>query len=46
MAVKFKRSEDQKFDWNVRGRSIEAVRKRNMYIFAGVGVAFVASFVV
>lgn len=46
MAVKFRRNEDQKFDWSVRGRSVEVVRKRNMYIFGFIGIGLFASFVV
>jgi hypothetical protein len=45
MAVKYKRDEDQKFDWNVRGRSPEAVRKKTLYIYAGLSVALMASLV-
>lgn len=46
MAVKFKRDPNQKFDWNIRGRSIESVRKRTLYIYAGLAVAFIASLAV
>ena len=46
MAVKFKRNADQKFDWNIRGRSAESIRKKTLYIYAGLMIAFFASFVI
>ncbi len=46
MAVKFKRDEDRKFDWNVRGRSTEVVPKKTLYIYGGLVIAFFASMVV
>lgn len=45
MAVKFKRDSEQKFDWNLRGRSPEAVRKKTLYIYLGLAIAFFASLV-
>lgn len=46
MAEKFKRDEARKFDWNVRGSSTEAVRKKTLYIYCGLMIAFFASMVV
>lgn len=43
MAVKYKRNPNAKFDWNVAGRSTEAIRKKTLYIYFGLGIAFVAS---
>ncbi|MFP6584071.1 MAG: hypothetical protein VCD00_16145 [Candidatus Hydrogenedentota bacterium] len=43
MAVKYKRNPNAKFDWNVAGRSTQAIRRKTLYIYLGLGIAFVAS---
>lgn len=45
MAVKYKRDPEAKFDWNVRGRTSQQIRKKTMYIYGGLGIAFIASLV-
>ena len=45
MAVKYKRDPDSKFDWNVKGRSAQQVRNKTLYIYAGLGIAFIAAIV-
>ncbi len=44
MAVKYKRDPDVKFNWNVRGRSMEATRKKTLMIYGGLGIMFFAIF--
>lgn len=45
MAVKYKRDPDSKFDWNVRGRSTEQIRRKTLLIYAGLSVALIAAVV-
>lgn len=44
MAVKYKRDPDVKFNWNVRGRSMETTRKRTLMIYAGLAFMFITIF--
>lgn len=44
MAVKYKRDPDVKFDWNVRGRSMEMTRKKTLLIYGALGAMFFAIF--
>lgn len=44
MAVKYKRDPERTFDWNVKGRNPQATRRKTLYIYGGLGVAFVAAF--
>ena len=44
MAVKYKRDPEVKFDWNVRGRSMETTRKRTLLIYAALAFMFFGIF--
>lgn len=46
MAVKFKRTEDQTFDWNLRGKSFETIRRKTLLIYSGLAIAFFVALVV